>query len=117
MSVYVRILGICLLAAWVSFGTFFASDHFLRDRGEKLFVFDADRSLKLFTEALPNNISDEEFLTAVRLLEEHITEESQRLYAAEGALIVNVDHVLAGGTDITDWMVQGAISRFRSDGG
>lgn len=64
-------------------------------------VIDAKVVTKMFVDQRGVDLDEEEYRRAIRDIDSIVTAEAERIYRATGQMMINADHVLAGGLDVS----------------
>ena len=57
--------------------------------------------VRIFTEERGKDLSDEDFQKAILLFDDLVMEEAQVIHSTTGVTLVNANHILAGGQDVS----------------
>lgn len=71
------------------------------DRPGEVLIVDAKSVVRIFVEERGQHLSEEALRDAIRDFDRLVMEEAQAIHAQTGALLINANHVLAGGVDIS----------------
>ena len=90
-----------------------ATQHLMADRApNSLLVIDPKLVVKRFVEERGNEMSDATFKDAILQLDAIVLAEAAAIHDARGAMLVNKDHVLAGGVDVSVAFADRVIARW-----
>ena len=90
-----------------------ATQHLMADRApNSLLVIDPKLVVKRFVEERGNEMSDATFKDAILQLDAIVLAEAAAIHNARGAMLVNKDHVLAGGLDVSEAFSDRVIARW-----
>lgn len=104
--VIIAILGIIAL----QLGTLKQLGHL--DGPSQVLIVDAKAVVRIFVEERGQHLSEEALRDAIRNFDQLVMEEAQALHAQTGALLINANHVLAGGVEISEGFAARVISRW-----
>lgn len=86
------VFAICLVTLW-SFG--------LLDAKPETYVIDAKEVVRIFVAEEGKNLSEADMVTAIRLIDGIVLAQAEQIYRESGSVIINKNHMLAGGTDVS----------------
>lgn len=72
-------------------------------------VIDARVITKMFVDQRGVDLDDDQYRSAIRDIDSIVTAEAERVYRATGQMMINADHVLAGGVDVSETFGQRVI--------
>lgn len=64
-------------------------------------VIDARVVTKMFVDQRGGDLDDDAYRQAIRDIDSIVTAEAERIYRATGQIMINADHILAGGRDVS----------------
>ncbi|MDP7152381.1 MAG: hypothetical protein QGI08_15960 [Paracoccaceae bacterium] len=82
------------------------------DRPEEVLIVDAKSVVRVFIEERGQHLSEDALRDAIRTFDRLVMEEAQVLHTQTGALLINANHVLAGGVDISHEFAARVIARW-----
>ncbi|MDG1430021.1 MAG: hypothetical protein P8L68_15820 [Paracoccaceae bacterium] len=82
------------------------------DRPEEVLIVDAKSVVRIFVEERGQHLSEDALRDAIRTFDHLVMEEAQALHAQTSALLINANHVLAGGVDISQGFAARVIARW-----
>ena len=82
------------------------------DRPEEVLIVDAKSVVRIFVEERGQHLSEEALRDAIRRFDRLVMEEAQVLHTQTGALLINANHILAGGVEISEAFAARVISRW-----
>ena len=90
-----------------------ATQHLMGERAsDTLMVIDPKLVVERFVEERGIEMSDESFKDAILQLDAIVLAEAAAIHNARGAMLVNKDHVLAGGLDVSEAFSERVIARW-----
>jgi hypothetical protein len=99
------VFAICLVTLWW-FG--------LLDGPARTYVVDAKEVVRIFVEEEGKNLSEEEMIVAVRVIDSLVLGEAERIYRESGSIIINKNHMLAGGIDVSSQLAMQVIAAWKA---
>lgn len=84
----------------------------LLDPAPKTLIIDANKVVKIFIEERGNSFSDEQLKNAILVFDEIVTAQANRIHQETGNVIVNGNHILAGGQDVSVEFAQRVIEQW-----
>ena len=82
------------------------------DRPAEVLIVDAKSVVRIFVEERGQHLSEDALRDAIRDFDRLVMEEAQVLHVQTGALLINANHVLAGGVDISHGFAARVIARW-----
>lgn len=82
------------------------------DRPEEVLIVDAKSVVRIFVEERGQHLAEDALRDAIRTFDHLVMEEAQALHAQTGALLINANHILAGGAEISEAFAARVISRW-----
>lgn len=83
----------------------------LRPQPETLIV-NAKKVVKIFVEKRGVNLSETDMARAIKEFDGLVVSEAERIHAQTGAVILNANHILAGGRDVSEPFADQVIARW-----
>lgn len=99
------VFAICLVTLWW-FG--------LLDGPARAYVVDAKEVVRIFVEEEGKNLSEEEMVAAIRVIDGLVLGEAERIYRESGSVIINKNHMLAGGVDVSSQLAMQVIAAWKA---
>ncbi|MDG1432016.1 MAG: hypothetical protein P8L68_19335 [Paracoccaceae bacterium] len=75
-------------------------------------IVDAKAVVRIFIEERGQHLSEEALRDAIRDFDRLVMAEAQAIHAETGALLINANHILAGGIEISDAFAARVIARW-----
>lgn len=66
------------------------------------YVIDAKKVVRIFTEERGKDLSEEDMVKAISVIDQLVTAKAEEIYRDTGSVIVNKNHMLAGGKDVSN---------------
>lgn len=99
------VFAVCLVTLW-------AFD--LLDGPARTYVVDAKEVVRIFVEEEGKDLSEEEMVVAVRMIDSLVLGEAERIYRETGSIIINKNHMLAGGVDVSSQLAMQVIAAWQA---
>ena len=84
----------------------------LLDGPNQVLIVDAKAVVRIFVQERGQHLSEEALREAIRTFDQLVMDEAQALHAQTGALLINANHILAGGVEISEGFAARVISRW-----
>lgn len=84
----------------------------LLDGPNQTLIVDAKAVVRIFIEERGQHLSEEALRDAIREFDRLVMAEARDLHAETGALLINANHILAGGIEISDAFAARVITRW-----
>ena len=84
----------------------------LLDGPNQVLSVDAKAMVRIFIEERGKHLSEEALRDAIREFDHLVMAEAQALHSETGALLINANHILAGGVEISDAFAARVIARW-----
>jgi hypothetical protein len=109
-------IGGAVLAVWSVFAIFLVTLWWfgLLDGPARTYVVDAKEVVRIFVEEEGKNLTEEEMAAAVRVIDGLVLGEAERIYVETGSIIINKNHMLAGGVDVSSQLASQVIAAWRA---
>lgn len=78
----------------------------------QILMVDANAVVRIFIEERGQHLSEEALRDAIRDFDRLVMSEAQDIHAETGALLLNANHILAGGVEISDAFAARVIARW-----
>lgn len=104
--IVIAILGIIAL----QLGTLKQLGHL--DGPSQVLIVDAKAVVRIFVEERGQHMSEDALRNAIRAFDQLVMDEAQALHAQTGSLLLNANHILAGGVEISEGFAARVISRW-----
>lgn len=99
------VFAICLVTLWW-FG--------LLHGPARTYVVDAKEVVRIFVDEEGKDLSKEEMILAVGVIDSLVLSEAERIYRESGSIIINKNHMLAGGVDVSSQLAMQVISAWKA---
>lgn len=77
-------------------------------------IVDAKTVVRIFVETRGVDLEEDEMKEAIRVFDRLVIDQADEIYQSTGRAIVNANHILAGGHDISEEFAQHVIERWDS---
>jgi len=75
-------------------------------------IVDAKTVVRIFIETRGVNLNEDQMSDAIKAFDRLVMDEAESLYQGTGRAIINANHILAGGINISDQFAQRVIARW-----
>ena len=75
-------------------------------------IVDAKTVVRIFIETRGVNLDEDQMSDAIKAFDRLVMEEAESIYQGTGRAIINANHILAGGIDISDQFAERVIARW-----
>lgn len=96
-------LGAAALALWAMFSVCLVTLwHFdLLKPPPETYVIDAKEVIRRFVEERGKDLDETEMVLAIQLIDQIVLHEAEKIHRSTGSIIINKNHMLAGGADVS----------------
>lgn len=92
---------VALAVVCISVATTTVLNRFMQPEPASVYVIDAGAVAKIFIERHGEEMAEEDFKQALVRFDRAVTEEAETIFQRTGIALVNKNHMLAGGVDVT----------------
>lgn len=111
---YWRYASVLVLSIWASVTTCYGLATYFNVFAPKaeMLIVDAKQVVRIFVDERGNDLSEEDMRVAIKEFDALVIGLASDIYQQSGSLIINSNHVLAGGRDISDEFGRAVIAQW-----